>query len=444
MSFKKFSKNDKTLSTVRTYPHNSFFIYSGSVVYNNHSVESGSFSNDVKGTSGGISLYEFNIDKAGTTVFTGSVGNEDIGTITTGKNPPIIPFVIKGSSNQLLKSTNRKLTLVGFPTASDGSAVIQASGPSVDVSREYASKERGDILTGSAYTLSSSIFRELLVQPGVLSSAGVPNSREFFALKNTLDFYGTRSTHYRVTSSFGNKNTQTINLIKIPKIFYGTKIKPGSLSLKFFYTGSLVGELSDSKYNGELIQTGPTGSTGSGSVAGVVLYEEGFILLTGSWGLTQKISLKSGSSDVSGSWLYFGAGANDGIAAISGIVSSSYHSASFDLSFKGMSDVHVSTLYTHARRGEVNFSNNPTFIEYGQTYTSLTSSNIYQENDKLTIKNTVSSSFSDHTADFKRQVYISRIGVYDKDKNLLGIATLSNPILKEEGQDISFKLKMDF
>ena len=62
----------------------------------------------------------------------------------------------------------------------------------------------------------------------------------------------------------------------MPKIFYGTRIKPGSLSLKFYVTGTLVGELQDTRYNGELVQVGPAGSVGSGSVAGVAMYEEGF------------------------------------------------------------------------------------------------------------------------------------------------------------------------
>ena len=31
----------------------------------------------------------------------------------------------------------------------------------------------------------------------------------------------------------------------------------------------------------------------------------------------------------------------------------------------------------------------------------------------------------------------------DKNKNLIGVATLSNPVLKKEDQDISFKIKLD-
>ena len=92
-----------------------------------------------------------------------------------------------------------------------------------------------------------------------------------------MDFYGTLSEHYKVSSSYGDKFNQTLNLISVPSIFFGDKIKPGTVNLKWFLTGSLIGELKDEKQNGELIQVGPVGSTGSGSVAGVVLYNEGFV-----------------------------------------------------------------------------------------------------------------------------------------------------------------------
>ena len=216
------------------------------------------------------------------------------------------------------------------------------------------------------------------------------------------------------------------------------------MSLKMYVTGTLVGELQDTKYNGELIQVGPVGSTGSGSVAGVTMYEEGFILLTGSWALAPKaLSLKSGSPDVKPSWIYFAAGANDGVIHETGNVTGSYGSASFGLSFKGHTETQVLTMYAHARRGEVNYSNNPTFLEYGQDKVFLSSSNIYIENDKQKIKNTVSSSFAGFEAPFERQVYVSRVAIYDDDKKLIGVATLSNPVLKKEAQDLSFKLKLD-
>ena len=176
------------------------------------------------------------------------------------------------------------------------------------------------------------------------------------------------------------------------------------------------------------------------------MYEEGFVLLTGSWALSPaSISLRRGLADVNPSWLYFAAGANDGIVNETGNVSASYGSASFDMSFKGHTETQVLTMYAHARRGEVNFSNNPTFLDYEDAQYKIyqTSSNIFQEKDTIRIKNTVSSSYAGFDAPFERQVYVSRIAIYDDDKKLIGVATLSNPILKKEAQDLSFKLKLD-
>jgi len=73
----------------------------------------------------------------------------------------------------------------------------------------------------------------------------------------------------------------------------------------------------------------------------------------------------------------------------------------------------------------------------------VTSSQIYQENASRTIKNTVSSSFYDYEAPFERQVFISKVAIYDENKNLIGVATLANPVKKKEDEDLTFKLKLD-
>jgi hypothetical protein len=100
-------------------------------------------------------------------------------------------------------------------------------------------------------------------------------------------------------------------------------------------------------------------------------------------------------------------------------------------------------MFANASRGQANFSNNPTYVTYGQDKMRLTSSAIFEENPERTIKNTVSSSFEGYSAPFERQVYVSRIAVYDKNKNLIGVATLSSPVLKKEAQDLTFKIKLD-
>jgi len=449
MSLKKFGQSDVIRNAMRAYPHNTFFIYDSSVYYDNRPIESGSFSSDILSASGGLSLYEYNVDRQGELSWSDR-GDEDSWTGSTGTNRLITPYVLKTSSKQYLKSKRRTRTIVEGPA---GTNTITASGPMQEVSDDYVRAANGDVLTGSSYVMSASITRELMVDAGNLGSiTNVSRSANphYRSLRNSLNFYGTRSPHYFVefsASNIGqwNKDEQTINLISVPKIFYGTRIKPGSMSLKFYVTGTLVGELQDTKYNGELIQVGPEGSEGSGSVAGVAMYEEGFLLLTGSWDLTEGVSYDFvGAGDatpgafVAGAWKYFAAGANDGI-------SNTTTSASFDLSFKGHTETQVLTMYAHARRGEVNFSNNPTFLDYEDAQYKIyqTSSNVYQEKDTIRIKNTVSSSYAGFDAPFERQVYVSRVAIYDEDKKLVGVATLSNPILKKEAEDLSFKLKLD-
>ena len=101
-------------------------------------------------------------------------------------------------------------------------------------------------------------------------------------------------------------------------------------------------------------------------------------------------------------------------------------------------------MFAKAKKGEVNYSNNPSFLEFGQqkVFISNTSS-IYQENSDLKLTNFVSSSYNEYNAPFKRQVYISKVAIYDKSKNLIGLATLGSPVLKQDDQEIAFKLKLD-
>jgi len=323
--------------------------------------------------------------------------------------------------------------------------------------------------------------------------SGFPFNDGFFdhywALKNTLKNNVYLSPHYAVTGATSQystpewiKDQQMINMISIPSIFYGSKIKPGSVSLKWYLTGTLIGELQDTKQNGELIEV--TGNnpylpslSSVGNVAGVVLYKEGFILLTGSWALDENkgawnestktytggmITIRSGSGNTpySPMWIDWGAGTNDNCNKLTTSVSGStaaspttpavaasnnLESASFGLSFKGTSDTQVLTMFANAKRGEANFSNNPTYLSHTASVTSsfTTSSYAYIEDPDRLVYSFVSSSAMDHSASYKREVYISRIGIYDENKNLIGVATMSNPVRKEEDQDLTFKLKLD-
>ena len=56
----------------------------------------------------------------------------------------------------------------------------------------------------------------------------------------------------------------------------------------------------------------------------------------------------------------------------------------------------------------------------------------------------VSSSFAFPTASFQKETYITRVGIYDENRNLIGIANVATPVKKTEERDLTFKLKVDF
>jgi hypothetical protein len=219
-------------------------------------------------------------------------------------------------------------------------------------------------------------------------------------------------------------------------------------------TGNLIGQLKDTRKNGALIQySGTEGSTYDGETAGVVLYKEGFIILTGSWNLGAGfLGAHSGliDKDIDGtsisaancSWLRFAMGANDNV--LEGQTQSN-GSASYDVSFVGTHKIPTITMLAHANRGELNYSNNPTYVEYGTntaSYHPITSSYLYSERE-LSIKNIHSSSYSDPTGSLKKTTYITKVGIYDDKKKLIGIASVAKPVKKTEERDLTFKLKLD-
>ena len=422
MSVYKFKHNDIFYNRIKTYPKFGYYIYNGVSYINNVVASSGSITDTPIGLkSGFISLYEMNVDR---------VEDKESGRVIFGATPydikdrgVIYPFIMKDS------------TLSAFKTVSAGS---------------FATFGYGTVMSAS-YPMTASLRREYY-------QLGESRPR-MTALKNTMNYYTPLSDHYAYDSSLGNKATGALCLVSIPSILYGAAIKKGSVSLKYYLSGNLLAEVQDVGRNGELVQV--TGSiyaqsTGQNKVAGIVLYNEGFIILTGSWHLEEKVAsygggatgrdyLTNGDPEPS-QWRHWGHTIEGDQQSLKTGDDASTEYISFGLDYKGTNYVPVMTMLAHAPKGELNYSNNPTFVKHGQQkkMTPLTGSNIYQEQDTIVAKNTMTSSYVDPTGSYQKQTFISRIGLYDDDNNLIGVATLANPVKKHEDLDYTFKLKLDF
>jgi len=283
----------------------------------------------------------------------------------------------------------------------------------------------GTVFSGS-YPQVSSIVTDIYEGP----YANNRNER-IMGLRNSFDSYTHLSRHYTFDGTeYGNKAQQDASLVSIPSIFYGSTIKRKTAKARFFISGTLAGEAHDIYGNGEMIQTLPVGSNGSGSVAGVVLYNEGFMFLTGSWNLNAAHTETYGAGSTNPRWQFFG-------TTKTGIPSSS-----FAVEFEGTQDVPTMTMFAHADKGELNNSTNPTFVVSGSDVVQTTGSYEYIENSELEIKNVTATAFNT-SGSFEKSTYISTVGIFDDEKNLIATAKLAKPLRKRERDSYTFKLKLD-
>ena len=294
-------------------------------------------------------------------------------------------------------------------------------------------------------------------------SPATSSMARFLSLANSINIRQTSSPTFKFSDYFttswpdgklvpgkppkGTLN-QNINLITLPSLFTGTGIKPGSISLEFYQTGTLIAKAQDTKKNGVLIEQTNT-LIGSGTTVGFVLYGQGAFVLTntGTLGPYKEYFVQPTASAwrVSASlddprWTNFGSYQNITGSTWTGISGSTYV-----VDFKGTTVKPTLTLFAYAPKNELNWSNNPTYLDSStrEAYINQTSSNYYEESETTLIKNTVSSSFLNYSASFAATTYIRTVGVYDKDRNLIAVAKVANPVKKTAEQDYTFKLKLD-
>ena len=390
MTLFKFHDDDIFINTVEGYPEYRVIIHSGSVIIDDVPDQSGShLSNILDVPNGHISLYERNIDKL------------------SGQKQ--YAFLAKAGYRQSFKYYKEHQHNAWF---------------------NYDDTGNYNLIT-SSYNHSASISRYYF--------AANSSRQRVRAIRNALDRNKFFSPHYAFNSSFGNKETQEINLISIPSILYGQKIKKGTVRMRFYVSGSLVGELTDSTRKGELIQSSGSNSTNDGAVAGVVLYDEGVLLLTGSWDRDSNSIYYSGGSATTSKWVHFGAYTNSGAT-----IPATALSSSFVIDYQGVSQVQTLVMMAHAKYGELNHSNNPTYLTTTHPNTSVFKSSSYGYTElEVPIKNIVDTKLTDHTPVFDKETYITKVAIYDEKKNLVGIAKVAVPVRKTEDRQYTFKLKLD-
>lgn len=308
--------------------------------------------------------------------------------------------------------------------------------------------EYGDVFKQN-YPFTSSISVDFYPNLSDLSASQYsgydPDRKRLKVFEPLFKKYKKFSEHYSYVSDFVDYRTDSVCLISIPSVFYGNSISKGSVKLSIYKDGVLLSRAEDAKHNGELIITKNTGSVDGDpaetNVAGVVMYDEGLIALYNTSELdsyTEKFYNTEAPTDPDyPRWINWGLALN----ALSGSVLTS----SYELEFDGVEKIPQLTMLVHAPRAELNHSTNYTFLkteEHEKPRFTVTENNV-SENGSLEIKNITKNLYLSPSASFHKETYITKINIYDENKNVIGVAKLATPVRKSEQRDYTFKLKID-
>ena len=427
----EFTPDDLFINRLKTYAEYNVFIYQSKMSINRGVQPNG---------SGGLVVYDVNANRSGTDkvypfVETGSLKN----VFKKYKYQPIV----KNATGEHFNI--HKYWLEASGGLAENASVVANNGL---VTSSYSSEspiKRN--LTSRVSTISSNYYNiTRSVNPlitGEIITLPRPMNISASALQNVARKYTTLSDHFIFSSSSVRSRDlvtgsagDNINFITIPSMYYGSTIKKGSVELNYYITGSKIATCADTNHNGTLI--GTAGST-SGSVVGLVLYDEGIIMLTSSNPIAPSDNngiIYDGVSALTSSWLYYGTTLNDGTGS-----SNTLASASYDLNFKGTNYVNSLTMFAHAKKGQLNHSNNPTYRDLSTQKINTTGSGLRFVEGTTPLANVVSASYV--SASYEKTTYISKVNIYDEDGNLIAVTSMARPVKKTLTDEFTFKMKLD-
>ena len=261
MSYHKFDEDEIIFNTIKTHPESNFYMFQ---------------------TSGDIRLI-YNNQK-------NPLVDDDVAATYAGQQTPVpnsshVPYgfiELYGQNIARPYSSFESGPDLIYPFVTKDSGLASMS--SVSTSQFNQDFAYGDIIKGLGVRGATISAQD--VSKG--SSSLDVNVRLRDALRTTFKHYVAMSRRFSYETGLeglddasSSWQDESFKLLQIPSIFYGEKIKKGTLKLEWYNLGKLVGKVEDIRQNGELIVTHSESDTEIGKFVGLVFYSEGFILLTG-------------------------------------------------------------------------------------------------------------------------------------------------------------------
>lgn len=213
------------------------------------------------------------------------------------------------------------------------------------------------------------------------------NSQLYETISQLYDYYSLQNSDYNLT--YNGSTAVNVRVVTIPAIYYDREIASGTFSASD-RSGS-----GDGRYFYDNGRGGIYSGSVTGTLVGNIFYAEGLVVFKAPNLVDFALS------------------------------SSQQGNLKWNVNFKGTHRIPVKIFRCRAPAGELNCSTNPSFY---------------------TVNNDLSSAFRNERKVImpNNTTYITKVGFYDAEYRLVGVASLAHPIRKDENQDILIRVRLDF
>jgi hypothetical protein len=221
----------------------------------------------------------------------------------------------------------------------------------------------------------------------------------------TPNYYNYLSNTLLPSRYFPTGSDEEITVISIPSNLFGEYLKPGTISIS---SASL-----------NLYDDGLGNLLSASLKVGDVIYEHGVIIIT--------------STGIAGTTGY--GFVNYGTAIYDSALSNAFYSSLITCSFESTVTIYETQYKCTIRENEFNFSNNPSLTSGSAVISNGSGSSFPQPGSGKLNDNVTGSYFSP---------YITTVGLYNNNKELLAVAKLAQPLPVSSVTDTSILINFDF
>ena len=295
---------------------------------------------------------------------------------------------------------NKSFTFTGNNFTGSNVQIDRFLGKNITSSLWVSGSDNTGYITPQSSQLVYRSIKELYYSNYLLGDDGSPATTASFNNDETItgpaytpNYYNYLSNTLPPSRYFPTGSNEAITVISIPSNLFGEYLKPGSVNIS---TGSII------------LQDDGLGNLLQGSLkVGDVIYEHGIIIITNS-GIT-------GSSDgygyvQYGSTLYGGGDYN---------FINNFYNNPLICSFESTFTIYETQYKCTIRENEFNFSNNPSLLSGSVAISNGSGSSFPQPGSGKLNDNVTGSYFSP---------YITTVGLYNNNKELLAVAKLAQPL----------------